>query len=303
MNELSAERRRADRRRFRVAAVVGLLLHGALAVAVWGSPPPDVPEAAPDRRFIEVRTARRPPPEPPRPPDPPKPPEPEPPKPEPPKPEPPKPPEPAPTPDAPPSAPGPASPDTSPSRDPAPKDRTRVRKTRRKAKRAGKATRKMPKTLQGVKLSGPGHFVGGDEDSPGGSGPTDERETGPDTGPRGDGGPGSGGSAPKAGGGGKRAEGARPAEKLVPPKLVKVVKGRYPAKAPRDLGTVRITLSLKLDRKGVVRSARVVGRSRGAGRLFDAEAVRAAKRLGFRPAMRGATAVPFTLRFMVEFEP
>ncbi|MFT7621824.1 MAG: TonB family protein [Myxococcota bacterium] len=147
---------------------------------------------------------------------------------------------------------------------------------------------------------GPKAYVGGDDVFGNPEQEFSEQAARPDTGPKGKGSPDSRGT-----GRGKAAPsgtGKKPGKpKFVAPKVRRKVKGAWPDNAPRTGRPVTVTLSLRIDDKGSVVSARVVMKPARAGKFFDREAKRVAKKTRFSPAKRGGVPIAYTIRYAVVF--
>ncbi len=91
---------------------------------------------------------------------------------------------------------------------------------------------------------------------------------------------------------------AKPAPKIVAPKLVTYKKAEYPTSL-KDKGlSGTVILQLDLGKDGKVKKAKVV---RSAGALFDEAALLAGKQLVFTPAMVGGKAIPVRINFRYRF--
>jgi len=283
---------REDRRgRFVVAAVVTLLAHSALGVAVWRAPEPE-PWSAPAKKRTSVRTFEQtvtlPKPPPPKPAV--------------------APPPPPPVVVAPPPPPVVAPPPAEVASAPAPAAAP-ARPKGPKPKPNKPATKPPPSAPRSVELSNVGttgsvQVYEGDSDSFGSPTAAPREETEEPDRPVGDGPPDSTGTAPTGSGTGGTGDGDGGAlAKTVAPKVVKRVYDEYPTAAPRTGRPIALTLKLELDSTGTVISASVVSKPPIAGTFFDAEAVRVAKATRFTPANRGGTPIPFSIRYVVKFEP
>ncbi|MBT9559789.1 MAG: energy transducer TonB [Myxococcales bacterium] len=283
---------REDRRgRLVVAALITFVAHSAAGVAVWRAPEPEpwvVPESTRTsvRTFDQTVTLRKPPPPKPAPTPPPPPP---------PVVTPPPPPVVAPPPAEVASAPAPAA---APARPKGPKPKS--------TKPATKPPPSGPKSVQlsNVGTTGNVRVYEGASDSFGSptAPPRDETEE-PER-PVGDGPPDSTGTAPTGNGPGGTGDGVGgELAKTVAPKVMKRVYGEYPTAAPRTGRPIALTLKLEIDGTGTVTAASVISKPPIAGTFFDAEAVRVAKATRFTPASRGGTPIPFSIRYVVKFEP
>lgn len=99
-------------------------------------------------------------------------------------------------------------------------------------------------------------------------------------------GPGSGSEEPK------------PADSIIPPKLVAFVEAVYPNAALAERREARVVLKLTIDAEGMVADAEI---SEPAGHAFDEAAREAALGFRFTPARREATAVPAQILFAYDF--
>ena len=292
--------RRANRQRAGIAAMLGVIFHVGLGYAVYKSPVPDSTILAPVNRIevgtfeADIELQKRP--EPPKPPERPKPPEPEvlPEQPQPmempklekiqpterkvePKPQ-----------------PAPA-----PRQAPRPRDRRKQKKTKT-PKKATKKTVVLSKGLSGT--TGPKVYEGDADVFGSPEEGYNEDSTRNDDGPNGKGGPDSKG----AGDGAVASPGpatAKEPEPVVPPRVIKRVKGTYPPKAPRTGRPIPITLSLQISADGRVTRARIVSKPSIAGAHFDAEAQRVVRKTRFKPARKGDSPIAFTIRYTVVFTP
>ena len=273
-------------RRTRTALAVGLALagHAGAAWVVAKSPAPVVvPPREPERMVVQwiEETPAPPPPKPP-------PPKPEPPKPKPPPPK---------LVELPPPVvadvlPKPAAPA------PAPK-RVRPKSSRPEAARPAAAP---ALRVEGAAATGSVRTYEGAEATFGSPEvPATPENDGPDRRPSGEGPPGSDGT----GGAGQAVAPSAPAPEgvVVAPKVKVRVIGEYPAGAPRTGRAVAMTLKLEIDAIGRVIAARIVSRPPIAGAFFDKEALRVARATAFEPATRDGKAVPFSIRYVVKFEP
>ncbi len=274
------------RKRAAIAFALALLAHAAAGGVVAKSPVP-VHAPAPERERTEVQTFQadirlKKPPEP---------------KPEPPKPTPPE------AKPEPPPEPPPVAPAAIPKAETA---KAEAAPRRAKPKAAAKSTSKPPVGPRTVRLENLGGTSGvrayqGSSDSFGSpeEKATPENDT-PDTRPSGDGPEGSQGTAATS------AEAAAPSpvgSKTVAPRVKIRVLGDYPANAPRTGRSVSLTLKLDIDDTGRVSRARVLSKPPIAGAFFDAEAVRVAMATRFEPARRDGTPIPFSIRYVVKFDP
>ena len=272
-------------RRLRLPALVALALHLALGLAVAKAPPPEPLPLPPERDQVATfsQTVRLPRSQPaPRkkeePPPPPKTPPPPPPK-------------------TPPSAPTAAVASAAPAPKPA-----APRPATKRPPAPGKAA---PKTvsLGNVGLGGNVQVHSGDGDDvlgdPAVTAAPESQAPEPPAAPSD--GPGGQGTGPSA------APQAAPKPDapnvVVPPRVKRAEKGVYPPDAPRLGRRIPITLSLRIGPDGRVLSARIVTKPPAAGTAFDAEAKRLALALQFEPATRDGAAIPFSIRYVVEFEP
>jgi len=87
---------------------------------------------------------------------------------------------------------------------------------------------------------------------------------------------------------------------VVPPELIEEAKGHYPEEHRDLMRVVRVRLLLLVDETGKVVEAKV---TRGDLPAFDAEAVRTAMRLRFRPATKDGVPIPYRLTWTVVFIP
>jgi len=87
---------------------------------------------------------------------------------------------------------------------------------------------------------------------------------------------------------------------VVPPELIEEAKGHYPEEHRDLMRVVRVRLLLLIDETGKVVEAKV---TKGDLPAFDAEAVRTAMRLRFRPATKDGVQIPYRLTWTVVFIP
>ena len=89
----------------------------------------------------------------------------------------------------------------------------------------------------------------------------------------------------------------------IPPKVIMRVKGKYPSSAPKLGRRIPVTLSLRVNDKGLVETARIVSKPASAKDYFDKAAIAAVRKTRFRPARQDGRAIPFSIRWTVFFDP
>ena len=292
--------RRANRQRAGIAVMLGVIFHVGLGYAVYKSPVPDSTILAPVSR-IEVGTFEadvdlQKPTEPPKPPEKTKAPEPE---------VLPDQPKPIETPKLEKIQPTEKKLEPKPQPAPAPRQppRPKTHRPQKKAKKATKAAKKTVVLAKGLsRTSGPRVYEGDDDVFGSPEEGYNEDSARNDDGPQGNGPPNSKGTGGPAVAAPAPAAPGKP-EKVVAPRVIKRVKGTYPAKAPRTGRPIPITMSLQISESGSVTSAKIVSKPSIAGTHFDAEAQRVVRKTRFKPARKGDTPIAFTIRYTVVFTP